>query len=168
MVAKSKYMNRFAFPVFLYALFCFFGCSEKNDPVCACDTINALLDSSATVVVGRVIDGDTFNFGIGKDSFSVRILGIDAFETQHGARLDSQAIKAGISIDSAYILGKSGKLFADSLLSKKKVLLVRDYSQDNFDNYSRILRHVYYYQGDMPHDFGSLMINKGFALTDTL
>jgi endonuclease YncB( thermonuclease family) len=131
-------------------------------------TPDPLTDSSAQIIVGRVIDGDTFVIGIKQDSFSVRILGIDAFEIKHDARLDSQAVKAHISIDSAYALGQAGKHFADSLLSKKAVLLVRDPLQPDFDVYNRLLRHVFYYDGGTTHDFGALMIGKGLALVDTL
>ena len=130
--------------------------------------VDPLLDSTAQVTVGRVVDGDTFDFGIGRDTISVRIIGIDAFETRHGTRLDSQAVKAHISIDSAYVLGEVGKRFADSLLSKQNVLLVRDYKQPNFDTYNRLLRHVYYYQGSTTFDFGALMLQKKLALVDTL
>ncbi len=138
------------------------GCS-KTDTVIVYRDVDPLLDSSATVTVGRVIDGDTFVVGFGNDSISVRILGIDAFEIKHDVRLDSQAVKAHISIDSAYALGQAGKRFADSLLNKQKVLIVRDYKESNFDSFSRLLRHVYFYDGAQSIDFASLMLKKGFA-----
>lgn len=130
--------------------------------------VDPLLDSAAKVTVGRVIDGDTFVIGFGRDSFSVRILGIDAFEIKHDSRLDSQAVKAHISVDSAYALGLAGKRFADSLLSKQNVLLVRDYRQPDFDTYNRLLRYVYYYQGSATFDYGALLLKKTLALVDTL
>ena len=145
------------------------GC--KSDPASTVQTptlSDPLIDSAAKVQVGRVIDGDTFVIGIGRDSFSVRILGIDAFEIKHDARLDSQSVKAHISVDSAYALGQAGKRFADSLISKKSVLLVRDYNQPDFDTYNRLLRHVYYYQGSSTLDYGALMLQKKLALVDTL
>jgi endonuclease YncB( thermonuclease family) len=143
-----------------------FGC-EKTNIVTVYQEINPLLDSTAIVTISRVVDGDTYNFGIGRDTISLRILDIDAFETRHGARLDSQAAKAHITTDSAFSLGQLGKKFADSLLDGQKVLLVRKYP-DNFDSYNRLLRHVYYYQGNSTIDFGALMLQKGFALIDTL
>ena len=164
-------MIRFVLIIFPLIVLCV--CQSCKQDVASPTTIyvtepDPLIDSSAKVTVGRVIDGDTFVIGIKQDSFSVRILGIDAFEIKHDARLDSQAVKAGISIDSAYALGQAGKHLADSLLSKKTVLLVRDYTQDNFDTYNRLLRHVYYYENVNTHDYGSLMLAKGFALIDTL
>jgi endonuclease YncB( thermonuclease family) len=152
------------------ALFSLIACSKNSDnpTTVYVNTPDPLIDSAAQVTVGRVIDGDTFVIGIKNDSFSVRILGIDAFEIKHDARLDSQAVKANISVDSAYSLGQAGKRFADSLLSKKTVLLVRDNSQPDFDMYNRLLRHVYYYDSGAAHDYGALMIGKRLALVDTL
>jgi len=160
-------------PTTLIPLILFFfattGCkSDQPTAVPVTSGGDPLIDSSAKVLVGRVIDGDTFVIGIGRDSFSVRILGIDAFEIKHDTRLDSQAVKANISVDSAYVLGQAGKVFADSLLSKQNVLLVRDYKQPDFDVYNRLLRYVYYYQGSQTFDYGALMLKKKLALVDTL
>ncbi|HYM20023.1 MAG TPA: hypothetical protein VEW28_03355 [Candidatus Kapabacteria bacterium] len=158
--------------IFLLALIflSILGCKndQSSNPTIVYVYSDPLIDSAAKVIVNRVIDGDTFNIFVGTDSFSIRPLAIDAFEIKHDARLDSQAVKAHISIDSAYALGQAGKLFADSLLSKKQVLLVRDYSQSNFDTYNRLLRHVYYFENGVTHDYGALMIAKGLALVDTL
>ncbi|MDP4237040.1 MAG: thermonuclease family protein [Bacteroidota bacterium] len=158
-------MKQIVYPTILFVLFSF-GC--RNNPESVTVTVDPLLDSTAKVEVGRVIDGDTVVVGFGRDSFSVRILGIDAFEIKHDARLDSQAVKAHISVDSAYALGQAGKKFADSLLAKQNVLLVRDYDQPVFDTYNRLLRHVFYYQGSQTNDYGMLLIQKGLALVDTL
>lgn len=143
---------------------CIVSC--KNDTITVYRDVDILLDSSASVTVGRVLDGDTFSFGIGNDTLGVRILNIDAFETRHGSHLDSQAVKAGISVDSAFALGKIAKQFADSLLTGKTVLLFRDPNQPAFDDFGRLLRHVYYYEGSLSHDFGALMLSKKFALVD--
>ena len=143
------------------------GC-EKTEIVTVYRDVDILLDSSATVTVGRVLDGDTFEFGIGIDTIGVRILGIDAFETKHGTHLDGQALAAGISSDSALALGKIAKAFADSLLTGKSVLLFRDPKQPAFDAFGRMLRHVQYSEGSLKLDFGALMLTKKLALIDTL
>ena len=120
------------------------GCSKDaptspNCPVCA----NPLVDSSAVVLVTKVLDGDTFRFMIKNDEFDVRILDIDCFETRHGSRLDTQAVKAGITVDSALALGFAAKALADSLLTGKQVTLTRDSIQPDFDVFGRVLRRVY-------------------------
>jgi len=156
------------FPLAFF-LFAVIGCkTEQSTSVSNTPSGDPLIDSTAKVQVGRVIDGDTFVIGIGTDSFSVRILGIDAFEVRRDARLDSQAVHAKISEDSALALGLEGKRFADSLLSKQNVLLVRDKKQPDFDTYNRLLRHVYYYQGTAAYDFGALMLQRKLAVVDTL
>lgn len=156
-------MQRGLVIVFLISVIsCIVSC--KNDTVTVYRDVDILLDSSATVTVGRVIDGDTFNFAIGSDTLGVRILDIDAFETRHGSHLDSQAVSAKISVDSAFALGQIAKHFADSLLRGKSVLLVRDSKQSPFDDFGRMLRHVYYYEGSQSHDFGALMLQKKLAL----
>ena len=150
---------------FVFLISCIVSC--KSDTVTVYRDVDILLDSAATVTVGRVLDGDTFNFGIGADTIGVRVLDIDAFETRHGSHLDSQAVTAKISTDSAYTLGKIAKQFTDSLLATKSVLLVRDSKQPAFDAFGRMLRHVYYYEGSATHDFGALMLQKKLALVYT-
>jgi len=153
-------------PLSIYILSVFlYGCM-KTDTVTVYKEVDPLLDSTAIYTVGRVIDGDTFLVGFGNDSISVRILGIDAFEIKHDSRLDSQAVKAHISIDSAYALGQTAKHFADSVLYKKNVLVVRDYMQSNFDTYNRLLRRIYYYNGSQLINYDSVLLGKGWALQD--
>jgi endonuclease YncB( thermonuclease family) len=149
--------------ILIFLLTISFGC--KSDPATVYVTVDPLLDSAAKVTVGRVIDGDTFVIGFGRDSFSVRILGIDDFEIRHD---DSQAVQARIPVDSAYALGQAARRLADSLLSQQNVLLVRDFSQPDFDTYNRLLRHVYYYQGPATFDYGALLLTRNLALVDTL
>ncbi|MBS1904020.1 MAG: thermonuclease family protein [Bacteroidetes bacterium] len=145
----------------------FVGCSNTStSPVTQYVEVDPLLDSATVVTVHRVVDGDTFDFLIGRDTIDIRILGMDAFETRHGARLDSQAARAGISVDSAYARGLRAKAFADSLLSGQKALLTRDFSEPNFDTYNRLLRNVYYYDGTKTKKYSDLLIQMGLALVD--
>jgi endonuclease YncB( thermonuclease family) len=99
-------------------------------------------ENSMICNVTWVIDGDTFVIDYKSGSFKVRVLNIDCYETTKGERLKSQAEKAGISEDSALILGISAKLFATDLLYDKQVLLTRETDEPNTDVYSRLLRNV--------------------------
>ncbi len=122
------------------------GCTkdEPTSPVTTCPVCtNPLVDSSANVLVTSVTDGDTFGFLVKGEEFKVRVLDIDCFETRHGSRLDSQAVKAKISIDSALSLGFKAKALADSLLNGKEVLIVRDSVEPDLDVYGRVLRRVF-------------------------
>ena len=128
--------------LFLVIIFLFISCNENNNSTNQCSCANALLDSIATVDCSYIVDGDTWRFYIGSDVISVRVLGIDCFETKHNTRLDSQANRKGISVDSAFQLGVNAKSLADSLLGGKKLVIIRDYTQDNFDTYNRLLRYT--------------------------
>jgi len=123
----------------LIILIAIYSCSTPSE--CNCPD-NPLIDYNTEVLVERVIDGDTFTIMVQDDEFSIRVLGIDCFETKHNDRLKDQAEKAGISEDSAYSLGQIAKKLADSLLSGNKVIIKRDEDEDNFDTYNRLLRWV--------------------------
>jgi endonuclease YncB( thermonuclease family) len=148
--------------LFLWASILFFGCTKtvtESCPVCA----NPLLDSSASVIVTSVADGDTFSFTERGEKIDVRVLVIDCFETRHGTRLTEQAQKAGISEDSALALGFRAKAVADSILYGKTVDIYRDTADDNFDVYGRLLRNVYFLQNNIKVNYADVM--KGLGLT---
>lgn len=105
---------------------------------------NPFVDFQAEVFVFRVIDGDTFIFTINNEEFGVRILGVDCFETRRNDRLEKQALKAGISIDSAYILGHRAKHLVDSLICERTIKITRESIEVNFDTYARLLRHAWF------------------------
>jgi endonuclease YncB( thermonuclease family) len=142
------------------------GCSDNEEPSSCPSCLNPILDSSATIIVRRVLDGDTFKFTIGTDTIDTRILGIDAFETKHGTHLTDQAAAAGIPVDSALVLGLRAKEFADSLLTTREVRIFRDPSEPYADAFGRLLRHVFFYSGSSFIAYDSLMLAKGFALPD--
>ena len=144
----------------------FAGCSGAEQPTTCPVCSNVFLDSSATIVVRRVLDGDTFEFGVGNDTIGVRLLGIDAFETRHGSHLDSQAVRAGISQDSAYKVGLQAKLFADSLLTNRSVRIYRSTIEPYADAFGRLLRYVFFSDGINRVDYDSIMLAKGFAIPD--
>lgn len=97
-------------------------------------------EASLTTTVVDISDGDTFAIFYKNQKWKVRVLYIDCFETQKNERLKEQAIKAGISLDSALTLGLKAKEFAKNTLFKKKVELRRDFSEPNLDIYGRLLR----------------------------
>lgn len=108
-----------------------------------CTNPNPFVDYDSQVDVERILDGDTFTILIKGEEFSVRVLNLDCFETKHNSRLADQAAKAGISEDSAYVLGHLAKSFADSILTGQRVTIKRDSAEADFDVYGRLLRKVY-------------------------
>lgn len=141
LVLKSLSKNLVSYKLIITGLFfVLIGCKE-SPVINTCS--NALLDSVAVVNCISVIDGDTWKMQIGNDIFSIRVLGLDCFETKRNSRLEEQAQKNNISIDSAYNLGLKAKKLTEALLSNKQVKIVRDFKEDNFDTYNRLLRHCY-------------------------
>jgi micrococcal nuclease len=116
-------------------------------------------DTSSVVVI-RVVDGDTFVCTNGSDTAKVRILGFDAFETRNGDRLDKQAARAGISVERALALGNKAKDEATALLLDKTVILHRGNKRaPNRDLYGRSLRYVIVND----EDFAAAMIRRCYA-----
>lgn len=128
-------ITAFILPIILFIV----GCAEQTTNVVECQ--NPLIDSNAVVTCISIIDGDTWKFQLKNDIFSVRVLGIDTYETKNNARLKEQADNNGITTDSALTLGLRAKFVADSLLTNKDVTISRDFQESNFDTYNRLLRH---------------------------
>ncbi len=97
----------------------------------------------ATVECAYVADGDTWYYYYNNKKYSVRVLGIDCFETSINDRLATQAKTAKINEDSALALGLIAKKLADSLLKKQQVIIKRSISAPNYDVYDRLLRYCY-------------------------
>lgn len=134
------------------------GCDEGDrisnyTPTPTNDTMSA--------TVKYVFDGDSFEVYYGDKEYEVRTLGIDCFETQEGERLNGQAQKAGISIDSALSLAYEAKFFAIDMLKNKEVDLYREPGVPNLDVYGRLLR-IVVVEDTIRWD--SLMLAKGLAL----
>ncbi len=123
--------------LFILSFIIFTSCNE--------DSINTKNQDEPTeyhlsTVVVEIVDGDTYGIFYKNQKWRIRVLNVDAFETQRGERLSNQARKAGISEDSALTLGKLAKEFAKSTLLNKKVDIYRDYNEPNLDIYGRLLR----------------------------
>lgn len=146
----------------IIAAFFFSACDEDNSndgpKVDPAEVHFSKAQVSATVT--WLYDGDSFECQSGEYSGEIRALGIDAYESTIGSRLESQAEKAGISVDSAAVLGRLAKSFAIQTLSNKEILLVRDYSERNRDVYDRYLRWIFV-DGK---SYDSMLLDLGYAL----
>ena len=94
-----------------------------------------------------VIDGDTLIISRDGQKDTVRVLGINAPETQYSQR-------------GAECFGDEASMYARSLLEHKNVTLIFDPSQDTRDKYGRLLAYVGLSDG---RDFGQVMIADGYA-----
>ncbi|MFA5298967.1 MAG: hypothetical protein WC389_12235 [Lutibacter sp.] len=120
---------------------------------------NPLIDSVAIVRCIGIVDGDTWKFKLQNDIFSVRVLGLDTYETKRNERLTKQAQANGISIDSAYSLGLKANHYADSLLMNQDITIIRDFNEKNFDFYNRLLRRCLVNGSN----YAEILINQGLT-----
>jgi len=126
-------------------------------------TKNPVYDDSCWVTITRVIDGDTYEFYYDSQRYKIRLVGIDCFEIHRNNRLQKQADEAGINIEKAYDLGWQALRFVRDKIENKKVLLFKDYTQNNFDVYGRLLRKVWvdgYFLADSLETFCAKVINR--------
>lgn len=140
-------------PVILFIILT--GEPAAQEPGCK----NPLIDSIAVVHCIGIIDGDTWKFKLQNDIFSVRVLGLDTYETKRNERLTKQAQANGISIDSALHLGMKAKRYADSLLTNQDISIIRDFNEKNFDNYNRLLRNCLV----NGVNYAEILINQGLT-----
>lgn len=101
--------------------------------------------------VVKVIDGDTILVDIEGKNRSVRLIGINAPETDDPRK-------------KVECFGKEAKEKAIDLLTDKKVNLRSDPTQADKDKYGRLLRYVFLEDGT---NFNKLMIEEGYAFEYT-
>jgi endonuclease YncB( thermonuclease family) len=140
----KKYIIAFStFLLLLAIVFAVKSCKEVSNSPTETKFSNPFIDDSCFVKVYRVVDGDTFEFIIERDTVDVRILELDCFESRRGTRLDEQAAAVGIDPEVALLIGQAAKKFANDYLINKNVKLVRDRKETNIDSFGRLLRKVY-------------------------
>ncbi len=87
------------------------------------------LDLRESYKVVKIIDGDTFDIKVGKQSVRVRMLGVDAPETLNPHK-------------AVQCYGKEASKKTEELLIKNSVRLATDSTQGITDKYNRILAYV--------------------------
>ena len=127
------------------------SCQEPFDPVeLPHANPNPLIDSTGSVLITGVVDPVEFvmmvtsqpgtsDYPVG-DTFRLRQIGVEVFDSSPGDSLDAQAARAGITPDSA--LGMKALAFADSVLRNREVEIARDPLQPNQDAGGAFLRHI--------------------------
>lgn len=106
-----------------------------------------LTKNDETILVTKVIDGDTIEVFLNGKKERVRILGINTPETVDPRK-------------PVECFGGQASDKAKSLLSNQHVRLESDPSQANRDKYGRLLRYIYI---NNETDFGLTMIKEGYA-----
>src|SRR3990172_8750190 len=96
-----------------------------------------------SLIVTRVVDGDTIVVLINGVSEKVRLIGVDTPETVDPRK-------------AVQCFEKEASMFAEDLLLNNAVRLEADASQDNRDKYGRLLRYVFLENGST----NNMLINK--------
>ncbi len=107
--------------------------------------------------VTSVVDGDTFKVECEfRGSKTVRVVGIDAFETRRGRRLRRQAESEGISAKEGLSRGNKARECLQHLISGKRVILTL--SDKRYDWFNRLLpdRIYFCFQNEFA-DLGQVM-----------
>lgn len=136
----NNLIKKIIFTIFIFIAFYFFP-SEN---------IKTILPDGFYKVV-RVIDGDTILVYINGKNQSVRLIGINAPETNDPRK-------------KVECFGKEAKEKAIELLTDKNVRLIKDPTQGDKDKYQRLLRYVFLEDGT---NFNKLMIEEGYAFEYT-
>jgi micrococcal nuclease len=108
--------------------------------------------SSAMVKVTRVIDGDTFVAeDAQKNTFKVRLIGIDAPESRNTGR------------KPVGYFGREAKIYLTKLIQGRNVRL--EYDVTRFDRYRRVLAYAYLPDGTF---INAHLVRNGFATVLTI
>ncbi len=104
------------------------------------------------VKLAKVIDGDTIELTDGR---KVRMLGIDAPETEHSPRAKNRG--------TADCFAKESTDYLKKLLHSKKLYLRLDPSKNIHDKYGRVLAYIFVKDGAQFRNVNLEMIKNGYA-----
>jgi micrococcal nuclease len=161
-MAHAKYLS------FLLTLFIFIGCGEVRDSSLPAHypTIHAnitILDR-ADQKEAEVTDGDTIKLTFDGKLTTIRLIGIDAFESRKNDKAYRQAYEEEISVEEVIARGKAAKSYIKALLSKR-VDFYMEYDEDFLDRYGRTLAYVWFDETTM---LNMKLICEGYALPLTI
>lgn len=105
------------------------------------------IDSSATYKVTKILDGDTIQVKIGKETYTVRMLGVDTPETVDPRK-------------KPQCFGKEASDMTKKLLTKHSVIIRIDRTQNIFDKFGRILAYIEREDGMLINQF---LLENGYA-----
>ncbi len=143
------------------------GCGESHnslpDFTPSLSTHIEVLDQ-ADEKAATITDGDTIKLVFDGKLATIRLIGIDAFESQKNNKAYRQAYENNITIEEVVQRGKQAKEYIKTLLSKR-VKFYLEYDEDFLDRYQRTLGYVWFSDNEM---LNLDMICNGYALPLTI
>ncbi len=98
--------------------------------------------------VVEVIDGDTILVEYQGKKETVRLIGIDCYETYPNNRAYKQAYTDGINVEKVIEKGKLAGIYTQTLV-KKGDKITLEFEENKRDKYKRLLAYVYLKNGKM-------------------
>ena len=155
--------------VILFIVLIFLGCGNSNRvdltnrQTIQLNTDLSQLDKSDDDYF-YVVDGDTMKFRFDGKIVTVRLIGIDTFETHKNNKAYRQAYENNISIDEVIRKGKKAKDYAKELLLKNSEYYF-EYDEQFLDRYKRTLAYLWFNKDSM---LNLKMVCDGYALPLTI
>ena len=112
----------------------------------------------------QITDGDTIKLTFDGKLTTIRLIGIDTFESRKNNKAYRQAYEHGISLEEVVARGKRAKTYIKGKLSKR-VKLYMEYDEDFLDRYDRTLGYVWFSDDEM---LNLDIICDGYALPLTI
>jgi len=109
----------------------------------------------SSILVSRVVDGDTLKLENGK---YLRLLGIDTPEMHESAKLHRDALRSQQNEDAIKQLGRRSYEFTKQLVEGKRVRL--EFDAERYDKYNRLLAYVFLDDGTF---LNARIIEEGYA-----
>ncbi len=103
----------------------------------------ASASSKIPITIVKIYDGDTVLAQIDKNLFSIRLIGIDCYETKKIHRAYKQAYQNNLSVDEVVCRGKNSQQFLEQLYeNNKNKPIFLDFK--GIDKYGRVLGIIYF------------------------
>lgn len=144
-IAKNKKkVNKGFFTIFVSLVLIILALIKPNETTAPINSTNNSEDTSMTIKVLDVIDGDTIKVLYNGQERNLRLIGIDSPETNHPSK-------------PVQCYGIEAKEFLKETLNGKTITLEKDISET--DRYGRLLRYVYL-EGIM---INKVVVQEGYA-----
>jgi len=144
------------------------GCGETRDDTSTTHypeiTTNTSILDASDEKEAIILDGDTIKLEFDGVLTTIRLIGIDSFETRESQKAKAQAYDYGISLEEVITRGKKAKEYIKTQLSKR-VKHYLEYDEDFLDRYGRTLAYVWFSKTQM---LNMKIICDGYALPLTI
>lgn len=154
--------------IILFIALLFVGCGEHRrvyddnfkEGYPSSPTISLSELEKADEVVASISDGDTIKLTLDGRLTTIRLTGIDSFETRKNNKAYRQAYEHNITVEEVVFRGKLAKSYIKTVLANKKDFYL-EYDETIKDRYDRILSYVWFSDKEM---LNMKIICDGYAL----